>query len=88
MKFIFAPVFAMVIGFGFFAAIRWIPYFVRTRVDPFNAMLTFADVGADEHVRARLEAQAARRHVWGAAGAGAGYSVGLMPFATLGFEIP
>lgn len=78
MKLIFAPVFALVIGFAFFAAVRWIPYFVRTRMAPFDAMLTLADVTADENVRARLEAQAARRHVWGAVGTGAGYSAGLM----------
>lgn len=78
MKFTALLVVALVSGFGFFAAARWIPYFDRTRMAPFDAMLTLADVKADENVRARLEAQAARRHVWGAIGTGVGYSAGLM----------
>lgn len=77
MKLILGLVFLIVFGFGFFAFMRWIPYFVSTRMEPFDAMLTQAEVRASDKVRTRLEAQAARRHVWGAVGAGAGVSVAL-----------
>ncbi|MBA2717433.1 MAG: hypothetical protein H0U51_10340 [Propionibacteriales bacterium] len=78
MKHIFMLVFLLVSGFGFFAALRWIPYFVRTRMEPFDAILTQAEVTASDNARTRLEAQAARRHVWSAVGAGAGFSVALL----------
>lgn len=68
----------LVSGFGFFATVRWVPYFVRIRMATFDLVLAQADVRPGEEVRVRLEAQAARRHVWGAVGAGIGYSVGLM----------
>lgn len=60
-----------------FAALRWIPYFVRTRMASFDTMLIQTEVRASDAVRARLEAQAARRHVWAAVGGGIGYGVGL-----------
>ena len=40
-------------------------------------LLTHTDVQAGEQVLARLEAQATRRHFWGAVGGGVGYGVGL-----------
>jgi hypothetical protein len=60
-------------GFGAFAFMRWSPSRVEHRLAPFTALLERAGVEASDHVRASLERQAARRHFWGAVGAGIGY---------------
>ncbi len=56
-----AVVLGLVTGFGMFALLRWAPYMIRTHTEPFHMLLKHADVQAGDRVRARLEAQAARR---------------------------
>jgi hypothetical protein len=83
----FAVVLGLVNGFGMFALLRWLPDIIRTRTQPFYMLLTHAHVPAGEQVRARLEAQAARRHVWGALGGGVGYGVGLTASLPLDLKV-
>ena len=72
-----AAALGVVTGVGMFALLYWISDTIQTRAQPFYMLLTHTDVQAGEQVLARLEAQATRRHYWGAVGGGVGYGVGL-----------
>jgi hypothetical protein len=53
---------SLVTGVGMFALLYWTSDMIQTRVQPFYMLLKHADVHTSQRVRARLEAQAARRH--------------------------
>jgi hypothetical protein len=75
---------ALLFGFGAFAFMRWVPSMVESRMDLFDALLKQAGVEPNGWIRDRLQAQAARRHVWGAVGAGIGYALPFFPGGLLG----
>ena len=67
----------LVNGFIMFALLYW--PMIQERAQPFYMLLTNADVHAGEQVRSRLEAQAVRRHLWGAVGGESGPPLGSSP---------
>lgn len=83
MRAAFAIAVALLSGFGAFAFMRWLPFVTRGRMRSFDALLTRAGIEPNGWILDRLQAQAARRQVWGAVGAGVGYGITLIPESLL-----